>query len=97
MSILPLARKPSQRHITIARRVVTFTETPEQPPEWWAACAVQLSMDARPCPKCHSGTFAEYQPPRDRLGECAVILKCLLCGWERVHLAGRHKRPYLNA
>ena len=63
-----------------------------QPVEWWAEQALEQGIQE--CPKCGGMTQGEYQPPRDRLGECGIIEHCGVCGWEKVHLAGRHGRPY---
>lgn len=60
--------------------------------EWWAAKA--LEFNGQSCPKCNSMTRGEYIAGHDRLGECAVVQACLICGWEKCHIAGRNRRPY---
>jgi hypothetical protein len=60
--------------------------------EWWAAQAV--SYAGRECPKCGHMTSGEYLAPHDLLGECGIIEHCMLCGWEKCHMRGRHGRPY---
>ena len=67
-------------------------DPPVRPHEWWVAQT--LPYDGRECPKCAGLTRGEYLAPGDRLGECAVIEKCLICAWEAVHISGRHGRPY---
>lgn len=59
---------------------------------WWVDRACQY--DQQVCPKCEGLTQGLYVAPSDLLGECGVIESCRYCGWERVHISGRHGRPY---
>lgn len=90
----PEKREPGLRK-DLDARARAMPEPMIRPGEWWRTAAVILSMKSIPCPKCKAPeTRASYSPPRDTLGECGIIRSCQLCGWEQVHLAGRHGRPY---
>lgn len=84
-----LLRAPSKLDKLIAQLP---PEPALQPPEWWIGQAIPFS--GHECSRCSGLTTAEYVAPHDTLGECGVIERCPLCGWECVHLAGRHGRPY---
>lgn len=85
-----IAKHPRLRVVPKFREL--GTDIPIRSSEWWVASAVPYDM--RECPKCGGMTRSGYYSGRDTLGECGVIEHCGMCGWEKVHLSGRHGRPY---
>lgn len=63
-----------------------------QPVSWWTLMAQEYG--GKECPRCGGLTRAFYFPPtRKSVGDCGILETCRLCGYEKVHLAGRWGAP----
>lgn len=59
--------------------------------EWWNRQATRTG--GRRCPKCGGGVTSGMFIAPNREGDCGVIEKCRICGWERVVIPGYNMRP----